>query len=64
MYFSVEDDELLENYNGINGVWNKASNSIKRELDWEHIYNKKIFENFKKKRKLLSVSVFKRMQTY
>ena len=43
MYFSVEDDELLENYNGIDGVWNKASNSIKRELDWEHIYNKKIF---------------------
>ena len=43
MYFSVEDDELLESYNGIDGVWNKASNSIKRELDWEHIYNKKIF---------------------
>ena len=29
MYFFIEDDELLEIYNGI---WNKVSNSIKKEL--------------------------------
>ena len=35
--FFIEDDELLEIYNGI---WNKVSNSIKKELDCEPIYNK------------------------
>ena len=29
MYFFIEDDELLEIYNGI---WNKVSNSTKKEL--------------------------------
>ena len=28
MYFFIEDDKLLEKYNGI---WYKASNSIKKE---------------------------------
>ena len=36
MYFLIEDDELLKKYNGI---WNKVSNSIKKELDNEPIYN-------------------------
>ena len=33
----IEDDELLKNYND---VWNKVSNSIKKEFDSEHVYNK------------------------
>ena len=37
MYFFIEDDELLEIYRGI---WNKVSNSIKKKLDCEPIYNK------------------------
>ena len=46
MYFSIEDGDLLNEYNNI---WNKVSNSIKKELDSEPIYNK-IF--LKTKRKL------------
>ena len=30
MYFSIEDGDLLNEYNNI---WNKVSNSIKKELD-------------------------------
>ena len=33
----IEDDELLDKNNGI---WNKMSNSIKKELDCRPIYNK------------------------
>ena len=46
MYFCIEDDELLENYNNI---WNKVSNSIQKEFDCEPIHNKKFL-----KTKLLS----------
>ena len=41
MYFFIEDDKLLETYNNI---WNKVSNSIKKELDWKAIYNKKFLK--------------------
>ena len=37
--FFIEDDELLEKYNS-NSVINSISNSIKKELDCEPIYNK------------------------
>ena len=37
MYFLIKDDDLLETYND---NWNKISNSIKKELDCEPIYNK------------------------
>ena len=37
MYFSIEDGDLLNEYNNI---WNKVSNSIKKELESEPIYNK------------------------
>ena len=36
----IEDDELLKNY-----IWNKVSQSIKKELDSKPIYNKKNSEN-------------------
>ena len=42
MYFFKEDDELLETYNEI---WNKVNNSIKEELNFEPIYNKKFLKN-------------------
>ena len=35
----IQDDELLEKYNG---VWNKVSNSIKE--DCESVFNKKILK--------------------
>ena len=35
--FFIEDEESLEKYNGI---WNKFSNSIKKELDCESIHKK------------------------
>ena len=38
MYFFIEDDELLKKYNNI---WNKVSNSIKKELHCKPICNKK-----------------------
>ena len=41
IYFFGEDDKLLEKYNRI---WNKFSNSIKRELACEPIYNKKFLK--------------------
>ena len=41
MYFSIEDGELIEKYNGI---WNKVCNSIKKELDCGPIYNKKFLK--------------------
>ena len=37
IYFFIEDDQLLETYNGI---WNKVSNSIKK-IDSEPITRKK-----------------------
>ena len=40
MYFFTED-ELLKKYNGI---WNKVSDSIKKELDCKPIYNKKVLK--------------------
>ena len=42
MYFSVEDDDLLEKYNTI---WDKVSADIKKEFDDEPVYNKENFEN-------------------
>ena len=42
MYFLIENDDLLEKYNTI---WDKVSADIKKELDGEPVYNKKIFEN-------------------
>ena len=35
--FFIKDDNLLKRYNDI---WNKASNSIKKELDCKPVYNK------------------------
>ena len=35
--FFIEDEESLEKYNGI---WNKVSNSFKKELDCESIHKK------------------------
>ena len=37
MYFLIEDDDLLENYNAI---WNKFSGYIKKEFDIKPVYNK------------------------
>ena len=34
----IEDDELLETYNGI---WDKVGNGIKKEIDYEPITRKK-----------------------
>ena len=36
--FFIEDDELLETYNGI---WDKVSTSIKKEIDCEPMTRKK-----------------------
>ena len=36
MYYFIDDGDLLKKYNDI---WNKVSNSMKKELDCEHIYN-------------------------
>ena len=38
MYLFIEGDELLEKHND---VWEKVSNSIKKELDCEPIYDQK-----------------------
>ena len=45
MYFSIEDGDLLNEYNNI---WNKVSNSIKKELDSEPIYNKILLKTKRK----------------
>ena len=37
--FVLNIKELVEKYNGI---WKKVSNSIKKELDFKFIYNRKI----------------------
>ena len=37
MYFSIEDDDLLELYNTI---WDKVSADIRKEFDCEPVYNK------------------------
>ena len=37
MYFSIEDDDLLEKYNTI---WDKVSGDTKKEFDSEPVYNK------------------------
>ena len=36
-YFLFDDDEFSEKYNNI---WNKVSNSVRKELECEPIYNK------------------------
>ena len=41
MCFFIGDDELLEKFNGI---WNKVNYSIKKELDYETIYNKRFLK--------------------
>ena len=41
MHFFIEDVELLETYNGI---WNRISNSIKKELDCKPMRNNKILK--------------------
>ena len=38
MYFLIEDDDLLEEYNTI---WDKVSADIKKEFDSESVYKKK-----------------------
>ena len=40
-YFFIEDDELLGTSNSI---WKRDSNSSKKDLDCESIYNKKILK--------------------
>ena len=45
IYFSIEDGDLLNEYNNI---WNKVSNSIKKELDSEPIYNKILLKTKRK----------------
>ena len=44
-HFLIEDGELLEKYND---VWNKVSNSVKKEFDTKPIYNKKFLKTKKK----------------
>ena len=41
MYFLIEDDGLLENYNTI---WDKISADIKKEFDSEPVYNKEFLK--------------------
>ena len=41
MYFLIEDDELIEKYNTIQG---KVSAVIKKELDSESVYSKKLLK--------------------
>ena len=37
MYYLIEDDDLLEEYNTI---WDKVSGNIKKEFDSKHVYSK------------------------
>ena len=48
MYFLIEDDDLLENYDTI---WDKVSADIKNEFDSKPVYNKK--KKFEKQNKTL-----------
>ena len=41
MYFLIEDEELLNNYNDI---WNKVSNFIKKGFDSKSINNEKLIK--------------------
>ena len=41
MYFLIEGEELLKKYNDI---WNKDSNSIKKEFNSEPIFNKEFLK--------------------
>ena len=41
MYFLIEDDGLMEKHDTI---WDKASADIKKEIDREPVYNKKILK--------------------
>ena len=41
MYFLIEDDDLLKEYNTI---WDKVSADIKKEFDSEPVYNKKFLK--------------------
>ena len=40
--FLIEEDDLLEKYNNI---WDKVSTDIKKEIDSNPAFNKKIFDN-------------------
>ena len=40
VFHLIEDDELVETYTNI---WNRVSNSIKKELDFKPIYSNKNF---------------------
>ena len=44
MFSLIKDDELLKKYNK---MWNKVSNSIKKEFDSEPVYNKKYLKSKK-----------------
>ena len=44
MFSLIRDDELLKKYNK---MWNKVSNSIKKEFDSEPVYNKKYLKSKK-----------------
>ena len=41
-FFYIKNDELLEKYNKI---WDKVSNSIKKGLDNEPVYNEEHLKN-------------------
>ena len=41
MYFLIEDNDLLENYNII---WDKVSADIKKDFDSEPVYNKTFYK--------------------
>ena len=44
MFSLIKDDELLKKHNK---MWNKVSNSIKKEFDSEPVYNKKYLKSKK-----------------
>ena len=48
----IKNEKLLQKYNGI---WNKVSSSIKKQLDSQLIYNKRFSE--KKKTKLTGMAL-------
>ena len=55
MYILIDDAELLEK---CKGIWNKVSNSIKKELDCEPIYNK-TFLKIKENLTAMNLQIFK-----
>ena len=42
MSFLIEDDDLLWNFNTI---WDKVKSDIRKEFDWDPVYNQKSFDN-------------------